>query len=332
MSIARRLQDPLAELVKIDPKSIGVGQYQHDVNQSQLARSLDATVEDCVNAVGVDVNTASVPLLTRVSGLNSTLAHNIVSYRDTYGAFTSRTALKKVPRLGDKTFEQAAGFLRVMNGTQPLDRSTVHPEAYPVVERMAAHTGRKVAQLLGDAAFLKSLRPADYTDDRFGLPTVMDILRELDKPGRDPRPEFKTATFAEGVEQLSDLRVGMVLEGVVTNVTNFGAFVDVGVHQDGLVHISALSKTFVDDPRKVVKAGDLVKAKVMEVDVKRKRIALSLRLDDEPGTAAVRSAPPREAPPTGGRPAARREGGKASSKDTAPANNAMAEALAKLRR
>ena len=219
-----------------------------------------------------------------------------------------------------------------MNGTQPLDRSTVHPEAYPVVERMAAHTGRKVAQLLGDAAFLKSLRPADYTDDRFGLPTVMDILRELDKPGRDPRPEFKTATFAEGVEQLSDLRVGMVLEGVVTNVTNFGAFVDVGVHQDGLVHISALSKTFVDDPRKVVKAGDLVKAKVMEVDVKRKRIALSLRLDDEPGTAAVRSAPPREAPPTGGRPAARREGGKASSKDTAPANNAMAEALAKLRR
>ena len=331
-SIARRLQDPLAELVKIDPKSIGVGQYQHDVNQSQLARSLDATVEDCVNAVGVDVNTASVPLLTRASGLNSTLAHNIVSYRDTYGAFTSRTALKKVPRLGDKTFEQAAGFLRVMNGTQPLDRSTVHPEAYPVVERMAAHTGRKVAQLLGDATFLKSLRPADYTDDRFGLPTVMDILRELDKPGRDPRPEFKTATFAEGVEQLSDLRVGMVLEGVVTNVTNFGAFVDVGVHQDGLVHISALSKTFVDDPRKVVKAGDLVKAKVMEVDVKRKRIALSLRLDDEPGTAAVRSAPPREAPPTGGRPAARREGGKASSKDTAPANNAMAEALAKLRR
>ncbi|SMC22356.1 uncharacterized protein SAMN02745857_01396 [Andreprevotia lacus DSM 23236] len=280
VSIARRLQDPLAELVKIDPKSIGVGQYQHDVNQSELARSLDAVVEDCVNAVGVDVNTASAALLTRVSGLTSTLANNIVQYRDANGAFASRAALLKVPRLGDKTFELAAGFLRVMNGSNPLDASSVHPEAYPVVEKIIAKVQREVKNLIGDAAFLKKLNAADYTDARFGVPTVKDILTELEKPGRDPRPEFKTASFAEGVEDLKDLKLDMVLEGVVTNVTNFGAFIDIGVHQDGLVHISALSNRFVKDPREVVKAGDVVKVKVLEVDIKRKRIALTMRLTD----------------------------------------------------
>jgi uncharacterized protein len=283
ISIARRLQDPLAELVKIDPKSIGVGQYQHDVSQSQLARSLDAVVEDCVNAVGVEVNTASAALLARVSGLNNTLANNIVEFRNQNGAFASRTALKKVPRLGDKTFEQAAGFLRVANGENPLDASAVHPESYAVVEKIAQKNGRELKGLIGDTNFLRSIKAADYTDEKFGVPTVTDIIKELDKPGRDPRPEFKTAQFQEGVEEITDLVPGMILEGTVTNVTNFGAFIDIGVHQDGLVHISALSNTFVKDPREVVKAGDIVKAKVMEVDVPRKRIALSLRLDDTPG-------------------------------------------------
>ena len=280
VSIARRLQDPLAELVKIDPKSIGVGQYQHDVSQSQLARSLDAVVEDCVNAVGVDVNTASAPLLARVSGLSATVAQSIVSYRDLKGAFTSRAALKSVPRLGDKTFEQAAGFLRVTNGENPLDASAVHPESYPVVEKILADIGRGIKGVIGDAKLLKSLSPAKYADDRFGVPTVTDILKELEKPGRDPRPEFTTATFKEGVEEIADLRPDMILEGVVTNVAAFGAFVDIGVHQDGLVHISALSNTFVKDPHTVVKAGQVVKVKVLEVDVKRKRIALTMRLSD----------------------------------------------------
>jgi len=280
VSIARRLQDPLAELVKIDPKAIGVGQYQHDVDQGRLGRSLDAVVEDCVNAVGVEVNTASVPLLARVAGLGPTVARNIVEYRDRFGPFASREALKQVDRLGPKAFEQAAGFLRVVDGVNPLDSSAVHPEAYPVVERIVKATGRPVQALIGDTAFVRSLDPSDFTDERFGEPTVRDILRELEKPGRDPRPEFKTATFRDGVESLTDLQPGMILEGVVTNVTNFGAFVDIGVHQDGLVHISLLANRFVKDPHEVVKPGDLVKVKVLEVDVKRKRIALSMRLDE----------------------------------------------------
>ncbi len=283
VSIARRLQDPLAELVKIEPKSIGVGQYQHDVSQLKLARSLDAVVEDCVNAVGVDVNTASAALLARISGLNSTLAQNIVAHRDANGAFRTRDELKKVSRLGEKTFEQAAGFLRVMNGDNPLDASAVHPETYPLVQRIAADTERDIRSLIGDSAFLKRLDPKKFTDETFGLPTVTDILKELDKPGRDPRPEFKTAEFQEGVESLKDLKPGMVLEGVVTNVTNFGAFVDIGVHQDGLVHISALSEKFVKDPYEVVKAGDIVKVKVMEVDIPRNRVGLSMRMSDTPG-------------------------------------------------
>ncbi|EHQ53455.1 RNA-binding S1 domain-containing protein [Ectothiorhodospira sp. PHS-1] len=286
VSIARRLQDPLAELVKIEPKAIGVGQYQHDVNQAQLARKLDAVVEDCVNAVGVDVNTASAPLLARVSGLGTTLAENIVAFRTEQGAFASRAALKKVPRLGAKAFEQAAGFLRIPRGKDPLDASAVHPEAYPVVRRIVAETGRDVRELIGDEAFLKRLDPSRFTDETFGEPTVRDILTELAKPGRDPRPEFRTAAFKEGVERLQDLQPGMVLEGTVTNVANFGAFVDIGVHQDGLVHISALSDRFIKDPRDVVRAGDVVKVKVMEVDLERKRIALSMRLDDEPGREA----------------------------------------------
>ncbi|MFC5459933.1 Tex family protein [Massilia niabensis] len=287
VSIARRLQDPLAELVKIDPKSIGVGQYQHDVSQTQLARSLDAVVEDCVNAVGVDVNTASAPLLARVSGLSSSVAQSIVSYRDMKGAFTSRAALKAVPRLGDKTFEQAAGFLRVMGGENPLDASAVHPESYPVVQKILADVKRDMKAVVGDSALIKSLNPAKYADEKFGVPTVTDILKELEKPGRDPRPEFTTATFKEGVEEISDLRPDMILEGVVTNVAAFGAFVDIGVHQDGLVHISALSNTFVKDPHTVVKAGQVVKVKVLEVDPKRKRIALTMRLTDsapQPGS------------------------------------------------
>jgi uncharacterized protein len=284
ISIARRLQDPLAELVKIDPKSIGVGQYQHDVSQSKLARALDATVEDCVNTVGVEVNTASAPLLARVSGLNQSIANNIVSFRDTNGSFGCREQLKKVPRLGDKTYEQAIGFLRITNGENPLDASAVHPEAYPIAESISRRTGEAISVLLSNPSLLRGLKPEDFITDRFGLPTIKDILTELEKPGRDPRPEFKTATFQEGVETLKDLVAGMILEGVVTNVANFGAFVDIGVHQDGLVHISALANTFVKDPRTIVKAGDVVKVKVIEIDISRKRIALSMRLDDEAGS------------------------------------------------
>jgi uncharacterized protein len=277
VSIARRLQDPLAELVKIDPKAIGVGQYQHDVDQGGLARSLDAVVEDCVNSVGVDVNTASAPLLAHIAGLNGTLASNIVAFRDENGAFKTRVALKKVPRLGAKAFEQAAGFLRVMNGKNPLDASAVHPEAYPVVEKIAEATKRPLKSIMGDRALLGSLKPADFADANFGIPTVTDILAELEKPGRDPRPEFKTATFQEGVEKISDLKPGMQIEGVVTNVAAFGAFVDVGVHQDGLVHISELSDRFVKDPRDIVKTGDVVKVRVKDVDIARKRIALTMK-------------------------------------------------------
>lgn len=324
VSIARRLQDPLAELVKIDPKSIGVGQYQHDVSQLKLARGLDAVVEDCVNAVGVDVNTASVALLARISGLNATLAQNIVNHRDENGAFKTRAALKKVSRLGEKTFEQAAGFLRVMNGDNPLDSSAVHPEAYPLVKRIASDTDRDIRSLIGDASFLKRLDPKTFTDETFGLPTVTDILQELEKPGRDPRPEFKTAEFQEGVEDLKDLELGMILEGVVTNVTNFGAFVDIGVHQDGLVHISALSEKFIKDPREAVKAGDVVKVKVMEIDIPRKRVGLSMRMSDTPGEKidGARGARPGSAP---------RQQNSAPRKEAvaaAPANNAMASLFA----
>ncbi|MFB9136343.1 Tex family protein [Vibrio olivae] len=295
VSIARRLQDPLAELVKIDPKSIGVGQYQHDVSQAMLAKRLDAVVEDCVNAVGVDVNTASPALLTRVAGLSSTLAQNIVDYRNDNGRFESRSTLKKVARLGPKAFEQCAGFLRIMGGKNPLDASAVHPEAYPVVKTIAEKNHKPVAGLIGDSEFLRGLKAVDYTNDTFGVPTVSDIIKELDKPGRDPRPEFKTATFADGVNEISDLEPGMVLEGVVSNVANFGAFVDIGVHQDGLVHISALTDRYVSDPREVVKAGDIVKVKVMEVDAGRKRIGLSMRLNDQPGQDN-RSQPRAQAP------------------------------------
>lgn len=291
VSIARRLQDPLAELVKIEPKSIGVGQYQHDVNKSQLARTLEAVVEDCVNAVGVDVNTASVALLTHVSGLNAGLARNIVEFRDQHGAFLNRELLKQVPRLGEKTFEQAAGFLRIMNGDNPLDASAVHPEAYPIVERIVAQTQRQVQSLIGDRDFLQTIEPEPYVDDTFGLPTITDILRELEKPGRDPRPEFKTAVFKEGIEKLEDLEADMILEGVVTNVTNFGAFIDIGVHQDGLVHISAMSHDYVKNPHDVVKAGDIVKVKVLEIDLKRRRIALTMRLEEKQSIAAKKNDP-----------------------------------------
>ena len=341
VSIARRLQDPLAELVKIEPKSIGVGQYQHDVNPHALARSLDAKVEDCVNAVGVYVNTASAPLLARVSGLSGTVAENIVAYRDQHGAFASRRELLKVPRLGEKTFELCAGFLRIAGGAQPLDASAVHPEAYPVVERIVKACGRPVAQLIGDASTLRGLRLEDFTDERFGLPTVKDIVKELEKPGRDPRPEFKAARFADGIETLADLVPGMVLEGVVTNVAAFGAFVDIGVHQDGLVHISALSSSFVKDPRSVVKVGDVIKVKVMEVDVPRKRIGLSCRLDDVPGEARkdTRGGDRREAPrpsPAGRSPTRNGQPGGAKPASTAnatpPANTAMADALRALKR
>ncbi len=286
VSIARRLQDPLAELVKIDPKSIGVGQYQHDVNQRALARSLDATVEDCVNAVGVDVNMASSPLLARVSGLNRVLAQNIVDSRDAHGPFVNRVTIRKVPRLGEKTFEQAAGFLRINDGDNPLDRSAVHPEAYPVVERILTRLDKGIGEVMGRPAMLRGLSPAEFTTETFGLPTVRDILTELEKPGRDPRPEFKTATFRDGVESLTDLQPGMVLEGVVTNVAAFGAFVDIGVHQDGLVHVSALAHTFVKDPHEVVKAGQIVKVKVLTVDVPRQRISLTMRIDDAPVAAS----------------------------------------------
>ncbi|WP_063532492.1 Tex family protein [Burkholderia sp. MSMB1589WGS] len=324
VSIARRLQDPLAELVKIEPKAIGVGQYQHDVNQRELARSLDAVVEDCVNAVGVDANTASAALLARVSGLNPTLARNIVDYRDANGPFPSREHLRRVPRLGDKTFEQAAGFLRINGGENPLDRSSVHPEAYPVVERMLAKISKRIDDVLGNRDALAGLSPAEFVDERFGLPTVRDILSELEKPGRDPRPEFKTATFREGVEKVSDLAPGMVLEGVVTNVAAFGAFVDIGVHQDGLVHVSAMSTKFIKDPHEVVKAGQVVKVKVLDVDVKRQRISLTMRLDDDsaPSAAGNRGGAERGAMRGGARPQRSRE--------PEPAG-AMAAAFAKLK-
>ncbi|MGF6191845.1 Tex family protein [Serratia sp. 2723] len=328
VSIARRLQDPLAELVKIDPKSIGVGQYQHDVSQSQLAKKLDSVVEDCVNAVGVDLNTASVPLLTRVAGLTRMMAQNIVTWRDENGRFSNREQLLKVSRLGPKAFEQCAGFLRINHGDNPLDASTVHPETYPVVERILAATRQALQDLMGNPSAVRSLKASDFTDEKFGVPTVTDILKELEKPGRDPRPEFKTATFAEGVETLNDLQVGMVLEGSVTNVTNFGAFVDIGVHQDGLVHISSLADKFVEDPHTVVKAGDIVKVKVMEVDLQRKRIALSMRLDEQPGEGSPRRGGGNNNAPTrdkNSRPAAN----KPKPRNSTPAgNSAMGDALA----
>ncbi|MEO8995035.1 MAG: helix-hairpin-helix domain-containing protein, partial [Rhodanobacter sp.] len=330
VSIARRLQDPLAELVKIEPKAIGVGQYQHDVNQIKLARALDARVEDCVNAVGVDVNTASAALLSRVAGLSASVAENVVKHRDANGPFANRKALLKVPRLGDKAFEQCAGFLRVSNGDNPLDGSSVHPEAYPVVQRIVASCGREVKSIIGDSSFLRALKAEQFTDERFGVPTVRDILKELEKPGRDPRPQFVAVTFAEGVDDVKDLKPGMILEGRVTNVAAFGAFVDIGVHQDGLVHVSALSHTFVKDPRDAVKAGDIVKVKVMEVDLPRQRIGLSMRLDDEPGQA-------RASRPAGGREGASRDSrreprahvGKPAAAATAPINSAFADALAR---
>ncbi|HEX6633410.1 MAG TPA: Tex family protein, partial [Usitatibacter sp.] len=329
VSIARRLQDPLAELVKIDPKSIGVGQYQHDVDARALARMLDATVEDCVNAVGVDVNTASAPLLARVSGLNALLARNIVEHRDAHGPFPNRTALREVPRLGDKTFEQSAGFLRIAADApdaNPLDRSAVHPEAYPVVERILARIGKGIRDVMGQPALLKDLSPAEFTDERFGAPTVRDILAELEKPGRDPRPEFRTAALQEGIESLADLRPGMVLEGTVTNVAAFGAFVDVGVHQDGLVHVSAMSHRFVKDPHDVVKAGQIVKVRVLEVDLKRQRIALSMRLDDSAAAGGEKRPKDGERRGNPPRPGARRE------ERPAAAQTAMALALARLKR
>jgi uncharacterized protein len=332
VSIARRLQDPLAELVKIDPKSIGVGQYQHDLSEVKLSRSLDAVVEDCVNGVGVDVNTASAPLLARVSGITSGLAENIVAHRDANGPFKARGELKKVARLGPKAYEQCAGFLRIRGGTDPLDASSVHPEAYPVVRRMVKTTGQEVASLIGNTSVLRSLRATDFVDETFGLPTVSDILKELEKPGRDPRPAFRTATFKEGVEKISDLSPGMVLEGVVTNVAAFGAFIDVGVHQDGLAHVSALSRTFVKDPRDVVKPGDIVKVKVLDVDIPRKRISLTLRLDDEAAPKPAGEQQPRQQRGGGRPPQQRRQqsggGGKGKGRPTPPpANSAMADAL-----
>ncbi|WP_054055418.1 Tex family protein [Alloactinosynnema sp. L-07] len=331
VSIARRLQDPLAELVKIDPKSIGVGQYQHDLSEVKLSRSLDAVVEDCVNGVGVDVNTASAPLLTRVSGIGAGLAENIVAHRDTHGPFRSRKGLKDVPRLGAKAFEQCAGFLRIPAGDDPLDASSVHPEAYPVVRRILTAAGVALPSLIGNTTTLRALRPEKFVDETFGLPTVTDILAELEKPGRDPRPAFKTATFAEGVEKLADLKPGMTLEGVVTNVAAFGAFVDIGVHQDGLVHVSALSKTFVKDPRDVVKSGDVVKVKVLEVDIPRKRISLTLRLDDELPTPGQ----PATGRPKGGRPQQHRSttdqrgGDQRRGRQDTPASGSLADALRK---
>ncbi len=339
VSIARRLQDPLAELVKIEPKAIGVGQYQHDVDQYRLARALDARVEDCVNAVGVYVNTASAALLSRVSGLSSSVAENIVRHRDDNGPFKRRKDLLKVPRLGDKTFEQCAGFLRIADGEEPLDASAVHPEAYPVVERIVGATGKPIKALIGDGCFLRGLKPDQFTDEKFGLPTVRDILKELEKPGRDPRPEFKAARFADGVEDIKDLKPGMVLEGVVSNVAAFGAFVDIGVHQDGLVHISALSDSYVKDPRDVVKAGDIVKVKVLEVDVARKRIALTRRLDDTPAPARPTDRD-RDARGAGGPPRRERDGrgnaggGNAKPRPAAaaPVNSALADAFARAKR
>ena len=333
VSIARRLQDPLAELVKIEPKSIGVGQYQHDVSQVQLSRSLEAVIEDCVNAVGVDLNTASSALLSRVAGLSAAIAENIVAQRNLQGAFKSRKELLEVSRLGPKTFEQCAGFLRISNAENPLDASAVHPEAYTLVERIAKQNSRDVKGLIGDSATLKALKPADFADERFGVPTVSDILKELDKPGRDPRPEFKAAEFREGVETLNDLKLGMVLEGTVTNVTHFGAFVDIGVHQDGLVHISALSDRFIDDPRSVVKAGDIVTVKVMSVDIPRKRVGLSMRLDDEPeqpdAPGSTASAAPRK-PARSQRQGGQRQGNPQS--EAPAAMGALGAALMKAKR
>ena len=334
VSIARRLQDPLAELVKIEPKAIGVGQYQHDVDQFRLARALDAKVEDCVNAVGVDVNTASAALLTRVSGLSSTVAENIVVYRDQNGAFKSRKELLKVPRLGDKTFEQCAGFLRISDGDQPLDASSVHPEAYPVVERILRQCGREVTasevkRVIGDAPLLRGLKPEQFTDEKFGVPTVRDILKELEKPGRDPRPEFKAARFADGVEDIRDLKVGMILEGVISNVAAFGAFVDIGVHQDGLIHISALSDKYVKDPRDVVKAGDIVNVRVIEVDVPRKRIALTRRLDDSVPPVREPRSESRDRPASAPRG---RDDRRPPAMPQAPTNNALAAAFARAKK
>ncbi len=328
VSIARRLQDPLAELVKIEPKAIGVGQYQHDVNQSRLLRSLENVVEDCVNAVGVEVNTASPALLRQVSGLNRALADNLVGFRDANGAFRSRRELLKVPRLGAKTFEQAAGFLRIQQADNPLDASAVHPEAYGVVERIARAHGRDVHSLIGDSAFLRGLNPADYTDERFGEPTVRDIIAELDKPGRDPRPEFKTASFKEGIEKLADLKPDMLLEGVVTNVTDFGAFIDIGVHQDGLVHVSAMADKFIKNPREVVKTGDLVKVKVMAVDIERKRISLSMRLDDKAGEQREARKPSDSRKPRQPKRASAKTTGGMKPAQQKPQGNAMADALA----
>ncbi|MEY8577475.1 Tex family protein [Corynebacteriaceae bacterium 6-324] len=322
VSIARRLQDPLAELVKIDPKAIGVGQYQHDVNQVSLARTLDGVVEDAVNGVGVDLNTASVPLLERVAGVSTTIADNIVAYRNENGSFTTRKELKKVPRLGPKAYEQSAGFLRITGGKDPLDASAVHPEAYPVVEKIAQATGLSIADLVGNSRVLGGLNPKDFADDTFGIPTVSDIIAELDKPGRDPRPEFKTATFKEGVEKISDLTPGMVLEGTVTNVAAFGAFVDVGVHQDGLVHISAMSNSYVSNPHEVVRSGEVVKVKVLEVDVARKRIALTLRLTDD-ANAEKSSEPKKNSAPRKQQPQSKNPRGKQQS---AP-RGSMADAL-----
>ena len=329
VSIARRLQDPLSELVKIDPKSIGVGQYQHDVSQTQLAKKLDAVVEDCVNAVGVDLNTASVALLTRVAGLTRLMAQNIVSWRDENGRFNNRDQLLKVSRLGPKAFEQCAGFLRINHGDNPLDASTVHPEAYPVVERIMAATEQKLQDLMGNSSALRTLKPVSFTDDRFGVPTVTDIIKELEKPGRDPRPEFKTASFADGVETLNDLMPGMILEGAVTNVTNFGAFVDIGVHQDGLVHISSLSARFVEDPHQVVKAGDIVKVKVLEVDLQRKRIALTMRLDEQPGEGnSRRGGSGRDNGNNASRPSQAGNKARPRQSSTPAGNSAMSDALA----
>jgi len=324
VSIARRLQDPLAELVKIDPKSIGVGQYQHDLGETKLSRSLDAVVEDCVNAVGVDANTASAPLLARVSGIGTGLAQSIVQHRDANGPFRSRKALKEVPRLGPKAFEQCAGFLRITNGDDPLDASGVHPESYPVVRRILSATKSDIRALIGNAEILRQVKPQSFVDDTFGLPTVTDILRELEKPGRDPRPAFKAAVFMDGVEKVSDLKPGMVLEGAVTNVAAFGAFVDVGVHQDGLVHISAMSRTFIKDPRDVVKPGDIVRVKVLDVDVPRKRIALTLRLDDEIGPASDRAT--RSAPRQQDRPLSKSQQ-RAAAQPAPSGGGALAEAL-----
>ncbi|MDN5450348.1 MAG: RNA-binding transcriptional accessory protein [Enterobacterales bacterium] len=336
VSIARRLQDPLAELVKIDPKSIGVGQYQHDVSQTQLARKLDAVVEDCVNAVGVDLNTASVPLLTRVAGLTRMMAQNIVAWRDENGRFSNREQLLKVSRLGPKAFEQCAGFLRINHGDNPLDASTVHPEAYPIVERILAATRQSLQELMGNPTELRGLKASEFTDERFGVPTVTDIIKELEKPGRDPRPEFKTATFADGVETMNDLQLGMILEGSVTNVTNFGAFVDIGVHQDGLVHISSLADKFVDDPHKVVKAGDIVKVKVMEVDLQRKRIALTMRLDEQPGESGSRRSSPERTPdrqrPANNNARQARNDKKPDSGNNSAMGDALAAAFGKMKR